>query len=531
MRLGDVPHDGEPEAAPLDVVDEAGRDAVETVEDLRLLVLRDADAVVGDGDDGEVALALEDDVDVARDPGVLHGVVEEIGERLADRRGVERDRRQRRRRRLPAEAEAGLLEARAEGAQRLAHDLFEIGRDELVALPARFDPRQVEDVVDQLGEPAALGLDVLAVDADLLRRLGLAQPQQLAEHPDRGERRAQLVRDVGDEVALHLRETHRPRGGAQREEHAAGHHRGEQAGKRQVDGEVAPRPAGRRVVAAVDAQLPVAEEEGQVARGFRRAPRGRAGGGVEAQLAPAAVASGDHRQRSRIPLEARQRVAHGAREDDLLEVRGVDQEAGQADELARVVGDRIQDEAVPGIALLDLKGGLVEGPALVGDDLPRCDRHVDGALLLRPRRHRLETAGGVVDRPPSLLAGVRDDEEPLDAGRLLLLEVVGRLAEALGGEDRRGQVENAFAQRAVVDFDAGGDRLEEVVEGGAMGVGGGALEAFEPQVLQAEERHERHQRRREHRPALPLADAPRHVAFRPHVQWIRKGPAAGFTKV
>ena len=54
------------------------------------------------------------------------------------------------------------------------------------------------------------------------------EPQELAEDADRGERRAQLVRDVGDEVALHLRQLHLARGGAQGERDAAEQHGGEQ---------------------------------------------------------------------------------------------------------------------------------------------------------------------------------------------------------------------------------------------------------------------------------------------------------------
>ena len=46
VGLDDVLHDREPQAAPLDVVHQAGAHAVEAVEDLALLVARDADPLV-----------------------------------------------------------------------------------------------------------------------------------------------------------------------------------------------------------------------------------------------------------------------------------------------------------------------------------------------------------------------------------------------------------------------------------------------------------------------------------------------------
>ena len=50
VRLDDVLHDREPEAAALDVVHQAAADAVELLEDLLLLARRDADAVVAHRD-------------------------------------------------------------------------------------------------------------------------------------------------------------------------------------------------------------------------------------------------------------------------------------------------------------------------------------------------------------------------------------------------------------------------------------------------------------------------------------------------
>src|ERR1043166_3354583 len=64
MSLDDVADDRQPEAAPLDVVHQAGTHAVEAVEDLVHLVARDADAVVADRDHHPSAFAPQRDRDL-----------------------------------------------------------------------------------------------------------------------------------------------------------------------------------------------------------------------------------------------------------------------------------------------------------------------------------------------------------------------------------------------------------------------------------------------------------------------------------
>jgi hypothetical protein len=67
-------------------------------------------------------------------------------------------------------------------------------------------PADLEQVGQQRLEPVQLVLQQLGRPADVAREAGAAGEQHVGGHPDRGQRRAQLVRDVGDEPALHARE-------------------------------------------------------------------------------------------------------------------------------------------------------------------------------------------------------------------------------------------------------------------------------------------------------------------------------------
>ena len=131
-----------------------------------------------------------------------------------------------------------MAQADLEGLQDLVNDIPDVDRFELICLPSGFDLGKVEDVVDQLGQAAALGLDVLAILLDLVRLLDTSEPQELAEHADGGERRAQLVSDVRDEIRFHLGQLHLMGGGPQGDEDAADQDQRQERRERHVDCEV-----------------------------------------------------------------------------------------------------------------------------------------------------------------------------------------------------------------------------------------------------------------------------------------------------
>src|SRR5207249_2127081 len=72
------------------------------------------------------------------------------------------------------------------------------------ALPAR----ALQDVLDQVAEPARLPVDDLQGSDPLLLGADAAQQEHLGEHPDLRQRRAQLVGDARDELGAQGR--HRP---------------------------------------------------------------------------------------------------------------------------------------------------------------------------------------------------------------------------------------------------------------------------------------------------------------------------------
>ena len=82
-------------------------------------------------------------------------------------------------------------------------DLAGVGLALDEAAPAALHPPPFEQAVDERLQAQALFAE--RIDASILE-LGIAaaQAQRLGEHADRGERSAQLVRHLGDEVALEL---------------------------------------------------------------------------------------------------------------------------------------------------------------------------------------------------------------------------------------------------------------------------------------------------------------------------------------
>ncbi len=145
--------------------------------------------------------AVGGEVDLAAGGGELDGVRDEVVERLQDAVGVGPD----------ADAVGGVEDADvgAGGAGLLqgdgaAEEVFGAGHGELQLGLAGADAFEVEDVVDQADE--AVGV----ADGDLehlLRLLGAggegSAGEQAEGSAERGERRAELVGDGGDELVLH----------------------------------------------------------------------------------------------------------------------------------------------------------------------------------------------------------------------------------------------------------------------------------------------------------------------------------------
>src|SRR5262245_38497843 len=175
--------------------------AIELLEDLRLLARRDADASIR-------YLALQRAIHPVQFDRqelilrrILQRVVDQVDERARDRLPVDAQGWNR-----PIDAllelEALLLDLIAIGIEGATHQLGEIGLAEVILLASRLDAGEIENIVDQGGQPLALLADDAIVPRNLLPRLNASELERLRVQPNQRERRPELVRDIGNEVGL-----------------------------------------------------------------------------------------------------------------------------------------------------------------------------------------------------------------------------------------------------------------------------------------------------------------------------------------
>ena len=178
--------------------------AAELLEDERVVLGCDARAVVAHLDVDPPVLRERLDLDLAAGRRVLDGVVEQVREHLTQPLAVAADERERP---VDVRADPHLVLTALGSGRRLLDELADVDVRERVAEAARLDPRRVEDVGDELGEPLRLVLDQPEERLALLgRELAPALVQRPRRADDRGHRAPQLVRDERDEVRAERRE-------------------------------------------------------------------------------------------------------------------------------------------------------------------------------------------------------------------------------------------------------------------------------------------------------------------------------------
>ena len=201
--MDDLLRDGEAEAVAAHLARARLVDAVEAVEDLRLVLFGDADARVADGKAHPALLrALVAHGDAAAVRRVLDGVVDEDQHELADLLLVGLDLNLRQVIRL--QVDLLLLGERLHEARRLLDERREIEllRLELQRLVvAARDDEQVADELRHLLDLVAHIVDDLPQERRLDRRVVL---QELRRGHDDGERRPELMRGVRRKLALLL---------------------------------------------------------------------------------------------------------------------------------------------------------------------------------------------------------------------------------------------------------------------------------------------------------------------------------------
>jgi len=199
VALDDRAHDRQPESEPGDRA--AGRvaRAVETVEQMRLVLRRNADAGVGDLDARARSLAREPYCDAPTGRCELERVRQQVVEHLrepvaiadAALDGLE----------LCHERDACLLGAAAGELDRIAHERGEVDFGWLQQQRRAVHLGREQEIADESHEPAGIALDHLEMTRVLWREGGdVVAQQQLDVAEDRRQRRAQLVRDEREEV-------------------------------------------------------------------------------------------------------------------------------------------------------------------------------------------------------------------------------------------------------------------------------------------------------------------------------------------
>ena len=198
--------DREPEPEPAEAPRHRRVDLRERLEERRHVFRRDADAGVGDREPqlGPVAPQLRegdshDDFPSLRE---LQSVREQIQQYLleADRIAAQLARHVDRRLEEDLEILAG--GPNRDDVREVRQLVVEVELDPLDLEPSRLDPREVEDVLDDLREKPCRAADLLELIAELRRDLALEGERRHAD--DRVERGSDLVAHVREELALRL---------------------------------------------------------------------------------------------------------------------------------------------------------------------------------------------------------------------------------------------------------------------------------------------------------------------------------------
>jgi hypothetical protein len=206
-QLGQSLRDREPQPRAAILARRRAVGLAERLEDGLGLVGGDADAGVGDGElEPDAAAKLlagaHADHDLAL-IGELYGVADQVGEDLAEARGVAEHCVRHVHAHVADQLQVLLLRAQRHGLERGLDAAAQRELDHVQVQAARLDPGEVEDVVDHRQQQVAGGLHQRQVLTLLVVQLGLEQQLGHAEHAV--HRRPDLVAHVGHELRLEPR--------------------------------------------------------------------------------------------------------------------------------------------------------------------------------------------------------------------------------------------------------------------------------------------------------------------------------------
>ena len=205
--LDQLASDGQPQPGTAKAPAGGAVDLLEGLEDALMLRWVDADAAVANDELQGLALLVQRHRRVADGQlhlamlGELEGVGQQVAQDLLQAPTVTVDHLRHARLQMGQQAQALDLGHRAQAGVQLHQQVMDIQRLQLELHAPGLDLGQVEHVVDQLQQVVA-GLvdDVRMLDLLLAEVAGDVVAQLLAEDQDAVERRAQLVRHVGEEL-------------------------------------------------------------------------------------------------------------------------------------------------------------------------------------------------------------------------------------------------------------------------------------------------------------------------------------------
>ena len=194
-------HEREADAAALEAAALRALHAVEALEKPGQLVLGDADAGIAnlDGRGLPVGGGADRNTDLARE-GKLEGIGEQVQQNLLQHLAIDIDGL-RKGRAIQHQPEPGLLDRRTEARRDAGGETGEVGRPVGRLDAAGLDAREVEQRIDQPQQPVAIAMRQRHVAPCILgRHFGIQHFLERTQHE--GERRAELVADVGEEGGL-----------------------------------------------------------------------------------------------------------------------------------------------------------------------------------------------------------------------------------------------------------------------------------------------------------------------------------------
>src|ERR1041385_3679228 len=193
MRMCNMPHQRQPQATAFRVMDQRIARAIKLLEDPRLFIPLDPNPAIAHFELEQRVVAIQPDPQKLLAVGILQRIVNEVHERARNRFAIDLHLRNARID-LLFERESLLLDLKTIGVERVAHELGDVRLAEVVLFAARFDAREVENVIDQCGEPFTLFTNDAVVLVLLLFFRDASELECLCVESNQRERRAQLVR-------------------------------------------------------------------------------------------------------------------------------------------------------------------------------------------------------------------------------------------------------------------------------------------------------------------------------------------------